>query len=741
MSFPAAIDRPLPLKQRRDLVVREQWFAGRRHFVLHDPLALTYAWLSEVEHAIWKLLDGRTSAAQVLERFAARFSPRQLSPLELQSFLVQLHRQGLVVSDAPGQGEQLAQRKNRKERFSPLRLAEQLVALRWRGVDPEPLLAWLDPALGWLFTRAGLVLWALVVAWAAALAIWNGSEIARRLPSAQAWLAGSNLVWLGVATILVKTLHELGHALAARRMGCRPREVGVQLFFLLPCLYTNVSDVWLVPGKWRRMAVSAAGIYVELLLAAIATILWWHAEPGVLASLSLNVMLVASVGTLLLNGNPLLRYDGYYLLSDLVEVPNLEQQSRQQLAALAGQWFAGLPATVTDEVGPAKRCWLAAYAAAAFVYRAALLVVVYFAVRALLAPYRLQPLCDVLVGIAAVGMVMPLAVASVRQLRQAQRRRELRPARMVLAGAVAAGLILAAALIPLPQRVTLPVVIEPEGASAMYVTVAGTLTSALPAGTRVHRGQTIAQLASPELARDRARLESEVRRQELHLAALEATRGDDPAARAAVPAAQQTLADLQHRLAQVRAFVGKLQLTAPHDGIILPPPRRRPHNDERQLATWLGTPLDLANRGSHLETGTLLCLIGHSGRAQALAIAPQSEASLVQADAHAILALPQWPHGTIRGRVDSVSQLDADLLPAHMAASGAIPQKLDAQGRPQPLEAAYQVRIALVDPPPLLPGATGRALVTAPPQSLAARLGRWLGTTFRFRTGGDEAWH
>ncbi len=735
MSFPAAVDRPLPLKQRPDLVVREQRFAGRRHFVLHDPLALTYAWLTEFEHAIWALLDGRTSAAQVLEQFTSRFSPRRLTLHELQSFLVQLHRQGLVVSDAPGQGEQLAERKHRKERFSPLRLAEKLVALRWRGVDPEPLLARLDPVFGWLFTRGGMLVSALVVAWAGGLVLVHWGELAGRMPDARNWLAGSNLVWLGAATILLKTLHELGHALAARRMGCRPREIGVQLFFLLPCLYTNVSDVWLEPGKWRRMAVSAAGIYVELLVASLAATLWWYAEPGVLASLCLSVMLVASVGTLLLNGNPLLRYDGYYLLSDLVEVPNLEQTSRQRLLALLGR-CAGLPAAAKDDLPRSRRWWLAPYAAAAIAYRGVLLVAVYFAVRALLAPYRLEPLSDVLLGGAVLGMVVPLAVAAHRAVQQSHRRRELRPARIALSGAILLGLVLAALFVPLPQRLSVPVVVEPRGATAIYVTVAGTLASALPAGTLVQRGQTIAQLASPELARDRARLESEVRRQELHLAALEATRGDDPAALAAIPAAQESLADLQRRLAQVRELIGRLQLTAPQDGVVLPPPRRQPNTDERQLAGWSGTPLEAANRGSRLETGTLLCLVGRPGQIEALAIVGQSDVPLVRAGTTAKVAIGQSPHGPLPGSVESVSQVDADDLPAHLAALGAIPQKLDARGRPQALDTVYQVRIALDDPPPLLPGATGRALVTAPPQSLATRLKRWLGKTFRFRTEG-----
>jgi len=734
MSFAASIDRPLPLKQRPDLVVREQWFAGRRHFVLHDPLAATYAWLTEMEHAVWSLLDGRTSAADLLSRFAARFAPRQLTPHELQSFLAQLHRQGLVISDAPGQGQQLSERRARQGGFQLLRLAEKVLALRWRGVNPEPLLDWLDPKVGWLFSRIGLVLWSVIVASAAVIALTQWSELSRRLPDARAWLAGGNLVWLGVALVLVKTLHELGHALAARRVGCRVREIGLQLFFLMPCLYTNVSDVWLVPSKWRRMAVSAAGIYVELLLAAIALLIWRQAEPGILSSLCLNVLFVASVGTLLLNGNPLLRYDGYYLLSDLAEVPNLEQTSRAELLAIAGRWCLGVEQPRTNDFSWRKRAWLAAYAAAALVYRALLLIGIYFTLRTMLGPYRLEPLGDVLLAMAVMGALIPLAVGLTQQVRQARRRRELRPVRLAFTGLVIAGLLAAACLIPLPHRITAPAVIEAADAGLVYVTVAGTLQSAIPAGTPVERGQTIAQLSSPELDRDLARLASETERQRLHIAALEASRSDDPAAQAALPAARQSLADLQDRLVQVRELSGKLRLTAPVSGVVLPPPRQHERTGPQQLAGWSGTPLDSANRGSFLAAGTLVCLVGQPGQVEAVAIVEQGDVPLIPTGSAVRLAVAQSPQAALRGVVESVSQHDAGDLPPHLVAAGLIPQRLDAQGRPRALATMYQARIKLNNPPQtLLPGATGQVLFQAQPETVASRIVRWLGQTFRFR--------
>jgi putative peptide zinc metalloprotease protein len=732
-AIQAAVDRPLPLRMRADLVVREASFRGRRHFILKDPVTFTYACLTEQEYFVVRSLNGETSSTQIQQRFRERFAPQQLTTAQLQSFVSQLHRQGLVLSDVPGQGLQLANRKAAKNHFNLLRLAERLLALRWRGINPEPVLGCVEPALGWLFSWRGFALWLAFVGWAASLAVLHLDEITKRLPDAAGWLSDGNLLWLGIATILVKTLHELGHAVAARRLGCRCREMGVQFFFLLPCLYTDVSDIWLVPSKWRRIVVSAAGIYVELLLAAIAALVWWAAEPGVLSSLCLNVMLVASLGTLVLNGNPLMRYDGYYILADLIEVPNLEQQSRTQLVAWVARWCCGIDSIPADGLSHRARPLLAIYAAAAIAYRTAVLVGVYFASRALLAPWRLEPASDLLLAGALMGMIIPLAVTGGQLIVQARRRNQLHPGRIALAGAILAGLCAAALLIPLPQRITAPVVIEPRGASRVYVTVLGTVVESLKAGTPVRRGDVIVRLDSPELSRDVVRLESELRREQLHLTHLEAARGDDRAAAAAIPTTQQSVADLTDRLAQLRELVNRLTLRAPQDGVILPPPHRQQEASPRQLVGWSGTPLDPANRGCFLETGTLVCLVGKPGEIEAVAVVEQGDVTFVQSNCPARVALAQWPHGTIAGTTEQLARIETEDLPINLAATGAIPQKRDIRGAPRPLATTYQVRIRLTNPPAdVLPGSVGRVQIVAPPLTIAARLTRWLSKTFRF---------
>ena len=171
----------------------------------------------------------------------------------------------------------------------------------------------------------------------------NSTSFRARLPEFQAFFAAQN--WLlagGRRWPSTKVLHEFGHGLACKRFGGECHEMGVMLLVVTPCLYCNVSDAWMIPSKWRRAAIGAAGMYVELILASLATFLWWFSEPGLVNHLCLNVMFVCSVSTLLFNANPLMRFDGYYILADLLEIPNLRQKSAAVIQRKLGAWLLGL---------------------------------------------------------------------------------------------------------------------------------------------------------------------------------------------------------------------------------------------------------------------------------------------------------------------------------------------------------------------------------------------------------------
>ena len=151
------------------------------------------------------------------------------------------------------------------------------------------------------------------------------------------------LVWLAIALITTKALHELGHALACKHYGGECHELGLMLLVFTPCLYCNVSDSWMLPSKYQRAFIGFAGMYVEIFLASIATFIWWYSDPsGVLSNVCLRVMFISSVSTLLFNGNPLLRFDGYYVFSDAIEIPNLATRAARYYGYLVRRHLLGV---------------------------------------------------------------------------------------------------------------------------------------------------------------------------------------------------------------------------------------------------------------------------------------------------------------------------------------------------------------------------------------------------------------
>ena len=212
-----------------------------------------------------------------------------------------------------------------------------------------------------------------------------------------------------VVLAVMKILHELGHAVSCRHYGGRCHELGLMLLVFTPCLYCDVSDAWMLRDRWRRIAIGAAGMAVELVLAAVATFLWWWSEPGWLNSVCLDVMFIGSVSTLLLNGNPLLRYDGYYILADLLETPNLQQQAGGVVRRWVARWLLGIE-TPPDRLLPERGHWLLAlYAVASTAYRLAVVVAILWFLKRAAAPYRLEFLVE-LFGLVVIGglVIAPL---------------------------------------------------------------------------------------------------------------------------------------------------------------------------------------------------------------------------------------------------------------------------------------------------------------------------------------------
>ncbi|MCO6456515.1 MAG: HlyD family efflux transporter periplasmic adaptor subunit [Pirellulaceae bacterium] len=733
MALQAVSERRLAVRKRPDLVEQPQWFRGRRYWVVKDPVALEYTRLREEEHAILQMLDGRASLEEIRNRFNERFAPWQLSARRLQAFIGTLYRSGLVLSTAAGQGEQLFERAGQRRRRERWQACGNPLAIRFRGVDAEPILDWLYPPLRWLFSGWVLAAWCLLVVTALALVAVQFDELQARLPDFQTFFASRNMLWLAVALGFTKVLHELGHALACRHFGGECHELGLMLLVFTPCLYCNVTDSWMLTNKWHRMAISTAGMFVELFLAAACTWIWWFSQPGLLNTICLNTMFVCSLNTLLLNGNPLLRYDGYYILSDLVEVPNLWQESRDVVRGWLRRVLLGWRSDAEPLHSASMRWMLGGYGLASMVYRVVVLVTILWFLFRVLEPLGLRVVAELLLGLVVIGgLVMP-AIRAVQVLRDPVQRRRIRGWR--LAASVAALSALAGLLVcvPLPFGVRAAAVIEPLDARYVYVPVEGRLVEALPAGSTVKPGEVVARLDRPDLEREVLALSAEVSQLKLRVENLESLRLRDPRAAELLPVLQEQLAGKQLELAQQRRDVERLVLRAPAEGTVLAPPwTPQPETADRHaLGQWWGSPLEPRNLGSWLATETLVCVVGQPGEFQATLFVEQSEIEFVRPGQRVRLAVDAAPGRVLRGTIQELAAVDAENVPRILAESDRMPTRPDATGRLRPVETLFQVRVRLDEQDhPLLVHACGRARIVAAPQSLAQRLLRYLSRTF-----------
>jgi putative peptide zinc metalloprotease protein len=261
----------------------------------------------------------------------------------LQHYLHTLHESSLVLATAPGQGALLLERRrDRTGRELTYRLFN-ILAFRLRGIDPQRLLDWLQARLWWIFSAWFLTACGILVSAAVIVAGLHFEIIQSRFSSLGDFLTPGNVVWLAVVLAGAKVLHELAHGLTCRHFGGECHELGLMFLVFTPCLYCNVSDAWMLPGRRERILISAAGMIAEVVLAGVCTFLWWFSQPGLFNSICLDVMFVCSVSTLAFNANPLLRYDGYFILADGLQESNLAHKSASLLRQTVRDWFFGIP--------------------------------------------------------------------------------------------------------------------------------------------------------------------------------------------------------------------------------------------------------------------------------------------------------------------------------------------------------------------------------------------------------------
>jgi putative peptide zinc metalloprotease protein len=506
-----------PRLRRHARILRQTYTDGTWFLLQDDATGHFHRFTPEAWEVIGRL-DGRATVQQVWEAASARLGDAMPTQVQLVALLGQLQQADLVQVDSTAdftrqtdRARRDRARKRRQRMMTPLSIYVPLL-------DPDRFLARSEWLVRWMFTPVGFLLWIAVIAASAVPLAMHARQMFGSF--ADQAFALQNLALMALIYPVVKVLHELGHAYCVKRWGGEVHEFGVMLMMLYPVPYLDASAAAGFASRWQRAAVGAAGMMVELLLAAAAVWIWVMAEPGAVRALAANVILLAGLSALIFNGNPLLRLDAYYILSDITRVPNLAQRGNAQIGHLLAR-LAGAKEMAPPATGPMEGAFLGLYALLSFGYR----LLVISVVVALVA--REQLLLGAMIGLwAAIAAFMWPAMKTIAKPHTDAR---LRPVRWRIHAAWmgASALLLASLfLLPAPHATRAQAIVwPPEEAMVRALTPGFIQETAAPPGDTVATGTPLLRLADPEVDQRVVTLEAALLRAEREYQAALADRG------------------------------------------------------------------------------------------------------------------------------------------------------------------------------------------------------------------------
>ena len=540
-----------------------QQYRGRTWHVLTDPANNQYFRLDDAGYHFVALLDGRRTVAQAWNICNEQHGDAAPTQGEVIQILGQLYTSNLLQADLPPDASGMFDLHRRRRRREISSMLMNFLFVKIPLIDPHRFLQLWVPVVGWVFSPLGLVLWLGVIA--AGLYHLAGREeelLSSAMP--QVMLDGENMLLLYAAFAIIKAIHELGHGFACAYFGRRNgaggevHTMGIMLLVLMPVPYVDASSSWLFRSKWQRAIVGAAGMYVELAVAAIAAVIWARTgDDTLIHALAYNMMFIASVSTILFNANPLLRFDGYYILSDLLELPNLAERSRRYVLYLIRRYTFGVRHQPNPAHTTAERIWFVFYAIASTIYRILISIGIILYVSGMLF------IIGLLMALAAVATWLVVPVwKSIKYLFTSPELERTRGRALLVSGAFATAVFILVGLVPFPDRGRAEGVVEPVRLVEVYTAADGFVDDVLESGVTVQpTGKPLLTAHNQELLSRQRELQARVRGLEVRR---DLARREDPAA---VQAFNEQIAALRENSSYVQAQLEGLTIQPPFAGI------------------------------------------------------------------------------------------------------------------------------------------------------------------------------
>ena len=662
---------------RSTVQVYRQHFRGRMWHVLQDPTNNQFYRLNPAAYQFMAMLDGRRTVAEVWRICNEQLGDEAPTQGEAIQLLGQLYTSNLLAAELPPDAEGLLHRYRKRRVREVQGYVMNLLFIRIPLIDPDRFLdRWVN-IFGQVFTKYGLALWLVLISVGLYFLAGRTGELASRASNV---FNPANLPFLYLGLVVAKVFHEFGHAFACKMFGRQAgggeiHVMGVMFLVFMPLPYVDASSAWAFRSKWHRAIVGAAGMFVELAIAAIAAVIWAiTAEGTTVHAICYSVMFIASVSSLLFNGNPLLRYDAYYILSDLLGIPNLAQRSKEYIYYLVKRHVWNVRQARSPAHTRGERVWFVFYGIASTVYRTFI-----FAVILLFLTDRLpKPLAILAIGFGLAAVFTWICIPLGKFIRYLATSAELARVRPRAAASTLICLVVifvGIGLIRVSDHRRVEGIIEPIRMAIVHAEADGFVENFLPSGQRVSpAGPHLLQCENPELKAKYERLLAERR----HLTARwRIAQTQEPAAAQILT---EQIAALDEQIIRAKERLASLSLHAPLAGM------------------WVSPDIDRI-KGGYIHRGDRVGLVADLEDVIVRATADQQSAAILIAEAYpnVEIRIKGRPDMQVSGRILRILPAGQEHLPSAAlgyAAGGTMQTALDDQQGTKSAERFFEIYVA-----------------------------------------------
>ncbi len=664
---------------RATVQIFRQHFRGQMWHVVQDPSSNQFFRLNEAAFHFVALLDGKRSVAgawDICNDQLGDWAPTQGEVIQL---LGQLYTSNLLHAELPPDAEGLFRRYKKRVSREVRGYVSNLLFIRIPLFDPDHLLNDFLPAVRWVFSWVGFAVWVVLLLIGGYFIIGRFDELVDRAANI---LDPEGLPLLFVSFWLVKICHEFGHCFACKKFGRdagtggEVHTLGVMLLVFTPLPYMDATSAYALRNKWHRIIVNAGGMMVELAIASIAAVVWAYTSPGIVHAITYNIMFIASVSTLLFNANPLLRFDGYYILSDMLEIANLQQRSRGYIYYLVRRYVWGVRRAQSPAHTSGERAWFVFYGIASTVYR------VFIVTRILL--FVASKLFVVGLVLALASGVAWLLVPLGKFVKYLATNNELIRVRTRAVATVVVFLLLvitSIGFIPAPDRTRIEGVVEPLQLAFVHPRADGFIRSFMSSDQHVQPGiDVLIEAENPELE---AQLKILLAERDSYLASKRLAESEENIA--AAQSWSKAIEALDKQISDAREELDALKLTPPIAG------------------RWISPHIDRL-KGAYVKRAQQVGLIA-SDAVVILAVAPQDVSSQafeeVQVGDPVEIRIKDRPDLELTGKVRQLLPSGQINLPSRAlgyAVGGSIQTAMDDPKGLKTAEPFFQIHI---DPDPL----------------------------------------